>query len=312
MRAVGWFRRGRVVGARRDAMHSMARVDLPRLSSYLASLRSQAPGGRWSVWAGPVEGDPWLAVDADAQHYAASTMKLPLVMAAYRLADSGSLDLDTSTKIRNEFASAHDGSAFRLDRDDDGDKETWDRIGQCAPLRWLARRSIVRSGNLAANLVLDAVGVAPVRRLLDDLGCEHTIVVRGIEDCVARDEGMQNLATAADLARMLQALWADAHGTPTAAGVLTSPAAQEVLDVLEDQEVADALPRRLPPGTKVAHKSGWVDGVDHDAGVVFHPAGPFVFAMCTTSQLPRAAAADVIASAARAAWDDVAESGRPA
>ena len=280
-------------------------MDLPRLDAYARGLDA---AGVWSVWAGPVAGDAWLAVDADAQHYAASTMKLPLVMTAYRLADEGRLDLDSSVEIRNEFASVHDGSAFGLDRDDDGDAETWARMGQPATLRWLSSRSIVRSGNLATNLLLDAVGAAPVRDLLDDLGCERTTFVRGIEDCVARDAGTQNLATAADLARMLQAVWAGAHETPATPGVLAPAAAQEVLEVLAGQEIADALPRRLPPGTTVAHKSGWVDGVDHDAGIVFHPdGGPYVFAMCTTSALPRAQAADVVATASRAAWDDVSD-----
>jgi beta-lactamase class A len=280
-------------------------VDLPRLDAYARGLDA---AGVWSVWAGPVAGDAWLTVDADVQHYAASTMKLPLVMAAYGLADDGLLDLDSTVEIRNEFASVHDGTAFGLDRDEDGDAETWARMGQPATLRWLAARSIVRSGNLATNLVLDAVGTAPVRELLDDLGCERTTFVRGIEDCVARDAGKQNLATAADLARLLQAVWADADETTAATGALGAKAAQEVLDVLAAQEIADALPRRLPPGTKVAHKSGWVDGVDHDAGIVFHPdGGPYVFAMCTTSALPRAQAADVVATASRAAWDDVSD-----
>jgi beta-lactamase class A len=278
-------------------------VDLSRLAEFAGGLGS---AGTWSIWAGPVDGDAWLALDADAQHYAASTMKLPLVMAAYRLADAGELDLDSTVEIRNEFSSAHDGSAFGLLRDDDGDGQTWDRTGQQVALRWLAYRSIVRSGNLATNLVLDAVGVAPVQVVLADLGCAQTTFVRGIEDCVARDVGMQNLASAADLARLLQALWADARDTGGRPGILTQPSAQELLDVLAAQQITEALPRRLPAGTKVAHKSGWVDGVDHDAGIVFHPqAGPYVFAMCTTSRLARADASDVVATAARAAWDDV-------
>jgi beta-lactamase class A len=180
-------------------------------------------------------------------------------------------------------------------------------MGQQVALRWLAYRSIVRSGNLSTNLLLDAVGVDPVQELLAHLGCERTAFVRGIEDCAARDAGLQNLATAADLARLLQALWADAADSAAdAPGALTQQSAQEVLDVLAAQQITDALPRRLPAGTRIAHKSGWVDGVDHDAGIVFHPgAGPYVFAMCTTSALPRAAAAEVVATAARAAWDDV-------
>jgi beta-lactamase class A len=281
---------------------------LPRLVAFLGDLD---PAATWSVWVGPATGSAWLAADADAQHYAASTMKLPLVIAAYRLADAGALDLDAMVEIRNEFSSVHDGTPFGLSRDDDSDDATWARTGQPVALRWLACRAIVRSGNLATNLLLDAVGVNAVQTLLADLGCHGTVVTRGIEDARARDAGLQNLVSAADLALLLQTLWADA-ATDSPARVLAPASAQEVLDVLAAQQIADALPRRLPPGTRVAHKSGWVDGIDHDAGIVFHPdAGPYVFAMCTTSALSRDDAAEVVATAARAAWDDVGEGGRP-
>jgi beta-lactamase class A len=284
----------------------MARVDLPRLAEYLRGLD---PAGTWSIWAGPVEGSAWLAVDADAQHYAASTMKLPLVMAAYRLAAAGKLDLDATKEIRNEFTSAYDGSAFALSRDDDeDDTQTWARTGQSVALRWLAYRAIVVSGNLATNLLLDAVGVDPVQELLTDLGCDRTAFCRGIEDSAARDAGLQNLATAGDLATLLQGLWADAHKSDAAPGVLAEASAQQVLDVLGAQQIREALPRYLPPGTRVAHKSGWIPGIDHDAGIVFHPtAGPYVFSMCTTVPPDGDRAADVVGRAARAAWDDVDE-----
>jgi beta-lactamase class A len=251
-------------------------------------------------------------VDAAVQHYAASTMKLPLVMTAYRLDDAGTLDLDATREIRNSFRSEHDGTAFELARDEDSDQQTWDRMGERVAIRWLALRSIVRSGNLAANLLLDAVGVGSVQLLLADLGCRRTAFTRGIEDVAARDHGRQNLSTAADLATLLRALWADAHADAARPGRLTPAAAREVLAMLAAQQIAEALPRRLPPGTKVAHKSGWVEGVDHDAGIVFHPRhGPYVFAMCTTSTLPRSEAADVVATASRAAWDDIDTGGRP-
>jgi beta-lactamase class A len=282
-------------------------VDLPRLD---AVVRDLDPQGTWSVWVGPRDGDPWFSTQAEAQHYAASTMKLPLAMAAYRLADARVLALDATVEIHNEFASMHDGSSFGLDPDEDSDRDAWGRVGQQVALRWLLYRSIVVSGNLATNLLLDAVGVGPVQTLLADVGCEGTTFTRGIEDRAARDAGLQNLVTAADLARLLRSVWADAERASGASGILRSSSAQELLDVLAAQQIADALPRRLPPGTRVAHKAGWVDGVDHDAGIVFHPVRRYVFTMCTTSTLGRAAAADVVATAARAAWDDVEERDR--
>ena len=163
----------------------------------------------------------------------------------------------------------------------------------------LARAAaIVRSSNLATNLLLDATGVAPVRQFLADLGCSASTVTRGIEDAAAREAGLQNLVTARDLAVQLQALAQHA--------VLNDELSEELLCVLAAQQITDAIPSRLPAETKVAHKSGWIEGVSHDAGIVHPPErDPFIFVMCTTTGLEASSATDLIARAARGAWNDL-------
>jgi beta-lactamase class A len=89
------------------------------------------------------------------------------------------------------------------------------------------------------------------------------------------------------------------------ASVLTRPSSQELLDVLAAQQINDALPSGLPAGLRIAHKSGWVEGVSHDAGVVYpFDAEPFVLVVCTTSDLDHNAATALIARVATAAWYD--------
>lgn len=267
------------------------------LASYVDALPAE---GNFSVWFGPLSGEPAYAHRADVQHYAASTMKLALVMAAFRTAETGAIDLDAPVRIHDEFASAIDGSPFSLDRDEDSDEEPWQRIGTEVALRWLCHRAIVRSSNLATNLVLEAVGTDAVAEVLAIVGAEHSMVTRGIEDSAAREAGLQNLVTATDLARTLQALYVD--------GVASPANRDEILAVLAAQQINDAIPVRLPPGTRVAHKSGWVEGISHDAGIVYpSPADggePFVFVMCTTSDLDEQAGLDLIAAGAAAAWED--------
>ena len=103
--------------------------------------------------------------------------------------------------------------------------------------------------------------------------------------------------TAADLAQTLQALHAGQCANPASC--------QEILAVLAAQQVNDAIPVGLPAGTRVAHKSGWVDGISHDAGIVYPgDADPFVFVMCTTSSLDEQSGLDLIAAGAAAAWAD--------
>lgn len=236
---------------------------------------------------------------ADATHYAASTMKVPLLVALYRAGEAGLLDLDMPIPVRNEFDSAQPGAPrFSNAQHYDNDDEVWERIGGTASLRWLARRMIVKSSNLATNLVLSHVGLAAVSGIWALTGARHSVTGRGIEDRAAREAGIDNRVTAADLAALFEAIAlgarpADAGPVPGGTrGLRPRPeiASPEtcaaLLDVLFAQEHLEDLAAGLPPGTRVAHKNGWVRGVRHGVGVVFpDDAPPFVIAVCTTTLL---------------------------
>lgn len=241
-------------------------------------------------------GDTVAEIKPDAQHYAASTMKLPLLLAAYRLAAAGRLDLDAEVPVHNEFTSQV-GSGFGVVQADDSDPQPWERLGQTATLRWLCRRSIVRSSNLATNLVLERVGLDAVGEAIAACGATGVSVARGINDYAARDQfGDGNLITTRGLATILSALQ---HGT--AADRATCYA---VLEVLAANEVGTDLRAGLPPGTWVAHKNGWVTDVVHDAGLVRPPdARPFVLAVATTAPWPGDVAHSFIASITAAVWE---------
>ena len=105
-------------------------------------------------------------------------------------------------------------SVFSIDPEEDSDPEPWRHLGEDVALRWLCYRAIVRSSNLATNLVLDAVGTTAVAAVLDRVGARDSTVTRGIEDATAREAGLQNVVTAADLARTLQALWSGDAALP--------------------------------------------------------------------------------------------------
>ncbi|MGH3470495.1 MAG: serine hydrolase [Nocardioidaceae bacterium] len=266
----------------------------PSLDAVVATLPSE---GSFSIWAGPVQGPARFACNESAPHYAASTMKIALVLGAYRQAEAGHLDLDNLVTVHGDFASVIEGQRFEMDHSDDSDEAPWDRMGTEVSLRWLADRAIVRSSNLATNLLLEAVGLSAVAAALESVGATDSVVARGIEDGPAREAGHQNIVTALDLARTLQAL---VSGTPAGRA-----SCDEILAVLAAQQINDAIPVGLPPGTKVAHKSGWVEGISHDAGVVYPgDSAAYVFVMCTTSTLDEQPGLDLIGRASAAAWDD--------
>jgi len=271
-------------------VESADRDGVRSLEDLLAPALREDPLGVVSVWYGAVDGSPRVRRDEHVTHYAASTMKLPLLAAAYLRAERGDLDLDAEVPVHNDFRSALDGSPFRLEQADDQDDETWNRMGGRQTLRELARHAIVKSGNLATNLLLEQVGPGAVAEVLSRAGCSaDTILPRGIGDAVARDAGLDNLVTAADLGLVMAAI-ADRR--------LAQPATcVAVEEVLLGQEHRDGIPAGLPSGTVVANKTGWVEGVTHDVALV-RPLDrdPYVLAVCTTLAVPEETAHALIAA----------------
>ncbi|MCG5465777.1 serine hydrolase [Micromonospora sp. NPDC053740] len=243
----------------------------------------QVPG-TVSAYVGRPDAPPTWTRHADAGHYAASTMKVAVLAALHRAAEAGTLDLDAPVPVVNDFDSAQPGAPrFANAKPYDNDDAVWDRIGGTASLRWLADRMIVRSSNLATNLVLGHVGLPAVAEIWALAGARNSVTGRGIEDFAAREAGITNTVTAADLAALLGAL-ATGADTP---GPLASPAAcATMLDVLLAQEHREDLAAGLPAGTRIAHKNGWVHGVRHGAGLVLpDDAPPYLIAVCTTTEL---------------------------
>lgn len=277
--------------------------------AHLSALEAELAGfvGNASVWCGPAAGPAAYAHAAELTHYAASTMKISVLAALYRAAEGGSVDLDSAVPVRNDFSSAKPGAPrFGCAREDDGDPVVWDRLGDTASLRWLADRMIVRSSNLATNIVISYVGLDAVARVWQLAGARNSRTARGIEDAAAREAGITNLVTAADLAALLGAIVTGANGARSPlAGRRTCEA---VLDVLCRQEYGEALVAGLPAGTRVAHKDGWMPGVRHAAGVVFPAdAAPYALVVCTTAapaSAPDGAAARLITRVATASWAD--------
>lgn len=232
-----------------------------------------------AVWLGGLDGTTWWEQDADEPAYAASLVKVPLATAAEHV------DLDQRVPVHADFASAA-GGRFTLEREDDQDDATWDALGSTETLRELRRRAVVDSSNIATNLLLEVVGVPAVQEVLREAGVSsRTTITRGIGDLAAREAGLANEVTARDLGRVL------AH---------TPPAVEQVM---LGQRHRDAIPAGLPAGTRVANKTGWVDGITHDMAIV-RPDGAQAFALVVLTRTDDAheVAEERIATLAAEAW----------
>ena len=64
----------------------------------------------------------------------------------------------------------------------------------------------------------------------------------------------------------------------------------EMISLLKKQQLNDRIPKYLPLGIPVAHKTGELDRVKHDAGIVYAPTGDYIFVVMTDSANPQSAA----------------------
>ena len=236
-----------------------------------------------------------LFLRADESFHAASTMKVPVMIELFRRVDAGTLSLDQGIPLANQFTSIADGSTYSLNASDDSDSLAYTLVGKRVTLKDLIEHMITRSSNLATNALIELVGAKNANETAHKLGANNIKVLRGVEDTPAFRAGMNNTTTARDLAVLLEAI-----ETGRAA---SHKSCDTMREILARQEFNEEIPAGLPPGTKVAHKTGWITGVLHDAAVVYPPnRKPYVLVVLTRDIPDEKIARALIADVSRIVW----------
>ena len=227
--------------------------------------RIAASGAEVAVYFKTLDGRSDWSTRADDSFHAASTMKIPVMIELFHQVQQGKLKLDDALTVKNEFRSIVDGSSYSLSAADDSDSGLYQAEGQPRSLRDLCELMITSSSNLATNLLIEKLGVQNIRATVHRLGADGMNVLRGVEDGKAFEKGLNNTTTAKALALLLQAI-ADGHAVDPAS-------CKEMLAILERQKFNEGIPAGLPSGIVVAHKTGEITKIHHDAAIVYanHP-----------------------------------------
>jgi len=205
-----------------------------------------------------------VSIHGDTLLHAASTMKVPVMVEVFRQAAGGRFSLDDTLEVRNTFRSIYDGSEYRIEVDSDDSLQAL--VGQFVTIRELNERMITVSANLATNLLIDLVSADSIMATLNRIGALRMQVLRGVEDGPAFRAGLNNRATANDLAALMLAI---------GEGRAVSPEADaEMRAVLGRQRFRGMIPAGVPQSAWVGNKTGWITGIVHDAALVQAPGTP--------------------------------------
>ena len=205
-----------------------------------------------------------LHYHADRWFHAASTIKVPILLGVFAAIDRGELLPHSRVHVRNRFLSVVEDIPFRVESGRDSNSAVHNAIGKMMRVDELAYHMITTSSNLATNLLLGVIGPASVNETLKELHVDDGIdLKRGVEDELAFEKRINNMVTANGLLKILVML---------ADGKAFSPAlSRRMMDILHGQEFNQGIPARLPKAARVAHKTGEISTVAHDAGVVYLP-----------------------------------------
>ena len=245
-----------------------------RMAAAAASIDARIAGSHADVAVAvrTLDGSSLWLENADVAFHAASTMKVPVLIELYRQVHAGRLHLEDPLLIRNEFPSLVDGSPYHLDANDDSEADLYRAVGGSRTLAQLAELMITVSSNLATNLLIERLGIANIQGGVRALGADGMQVLRGVEDSKAFERGLNNTTTARALLTLMTAI---AAGRAVDAG-----SSRAMIAILERQTFNDGIPAGLPAGMRVAHKTGEITKIQHDAAIVYAPR-PFVLVILT-------------------------------
>ncbi|HRD01775.1 MAG TPA: class A beta-lactamase-related serine hydrolase [Candidatus Saccharicenans sp.] len=199
----------------------------------------------------------WTFIHNEDQPFpAASLVKIPILVTCFKAVEEGRLDLSEKHVLRREDRVGGSGILRRM------------RNGRSFTYSQLIDYMVTESDNIACNILIDRLGFDYINQVFEELGLEKTRLNRKMIDFAARDQGIENYTTAAEMTGLLDRIY---HHR-----CFNAEISERCLAVLKRQKINDRLPRYLPKEITVAHKTGLEKEVCHDAGIVFTPSGDYI------------------------------------
>lgn len=195
---------------------------------------------------------------ADDRVPSASVIKLPIMVEVMERANAGLLDLDEIHILTDSEKVGGDGVL-----------KTYSHRSRIA-YRDLLRLMMIHSDNTATNIFIRELGMDAINARIGTLGLTQSRLNRVMMDTLAARQGRDNYVTARDMNALLAKIYRHEVATPALC--------EQMLDILKQNEDTLTIPRLLPKGTVIAHKTGILAYVRADTGIIY-TLKPFVLSV---------------------------------
>ena len=186
----------------------------------------------------------YVDINGDATIAAASTIKLPILVAFFQAVDQGRIKLDDMLTMKEYHVAK--GS---------GDMQFRNPGSQYTALR-TARKMIVISDNTATNILIEELGGAEVlNQLFQSWGLKDTVINNSLPDLSGT-----NTTTPKDLINLIS--------QANQGGLVSLKSRDNLFRIMETTRNDSLLPRGIGRGSVIAHKTGNLKSVLADVGMI--------------------------------------------
>ena len=193
---------------------------------------------------------------------AASIIKIPILVEFLRCVEKGNLSFEQKIILKGEDKVGGAGILFELHE------------GMELTLLDLAKLMFVISDNTATNILLSFIGFNKVNNLMKLSDMESSCLRRKMMIPYRHEE--ENITSVKDIVLFIEQL---------VTGKLLSPSfTYKAIKILKRQQYREKIPLYIPEHIEIANKTGELEGIRHDAAIIYLPETTYILVIMTESK----------------------------
>jgi beta-lactamase class A len=243
-------------------MNDVPESDRERVQKVLEEVRQEIEdyNGVAGLYVWDLDEDSGYGIRPDEQFFAASTIKIPIMVAVYRKVDEGELEFSQEVEIQEEDWAAGAGWL------------QWEKAGTKQTVGDLLLLMMTQSDNVAANALVRTVGGADhVNEVARSMGAEDTVLYQKVSSERGVVPALDNRSTPRDMATMMQQIAEGKAASEKSCGYM--------IDLMHENGLDWWLDKGLPSGVDAANKAGWLYKVYDEVGIVENDDRRYVIAI---------------------------------
>lgn len=212
----------------------------------------------------------------------ASLIKIPIMMEILHQVKDGKISLDDRIVVKEDMKVPYSILSLL-------------ESGNSYSIKDVLTLMIIQSDNTATNILMDVAGMDNVNKYIKSLGLKNTILQRKMMDIDARKAGRENRTTALDMSNFLELIYKSSEDNDYYGSIMKN--------ILINQLDSSMMRLNIEDNIVIAHKTGELDGISHDAGIVYLENTDYIFCALTWDALSNMFARKTIGKLSKAAYD---------